>query len=151
MIPWYNKLLQSCPILLQGLKNKNLAKVVKCKISQITNYNLSRKVLPLNLFFFPFYVNYWTLGLVKQRPMKSLLSICPFVRHKVFSRLDHQCFVILYMMIADHDNLLTNIQCQMGQNLAQNYFFDIFSCLVNRFSLKLHTVIVSTMPNIQQR
>ena len=79
MIPWYNKLLQSCPILLQGLKNKNLAKVVKCKISQITNYNLSRKMLPLNLFFFRFM---WTIGrstLVKQRPIKSLLSICPSV------------------------------------------------------------------------
>ena len=31
------------------------------------------------------------------------LSVCPAVSHKVFSRLDHYFFLILYMMIADYD------------------------------------------------
>ena len=35
-------------------------------------------------------------------------SICSSVCHEIFSRLDHQFFLILYMMIADHDNLVSN-------------------------------------------
>ena len=42
-----------------------------------------------------------------QRPMKSLSSdclfICPSVRHYIFSRSDHQFFLILYTVIADYD------------------------------------------------
>ena len=44
--------------------------------------------------------------LVRQRPMKSFssvcLSVCPSI-HTSVSRLDHYFFLILYMIIADHD------------------------------------------------
>ena len=38
MIPWYNKLLQSCPILLQGLKTKIQAKAVNAKFRRLLNF-----------------------------------------------------------------------------------------------------------------
>ena len=39
MVPCYDKLVQTCAILLKGLKTKILAKVVKFKISQITKFS----------------------------------------------------------------------------------------------------------------
>ena len=88
------------------------------------------------------------LTLVWWRPMKSLPSICPSVTK--FSQDWIISFLILYVMIADHDILwLTEPDFRkkvwwpkFGPNVVPKLdFFSIFSSLFNQFSFKLHTMI----------
>ena len=81
------------------------------------------------------------------------LLVRPSVRHYIFLRLDHYFFLMLYMMIADHDILeltkpyflkntvAAQIWAKQAKIGSETRLFTIFSSLVYQFFLKFHTMI----------